>query len=397
MSKSKKGKRPLQILYLPVDDGGCGWMRIRQFNEEFFNRDDVNSYIMDGKESGDKQVELIESADVVVARLADYEYVKMIKEQIDPLKPIVFDHDDNTMEVLPTSEHYREFGTEDAYVRIQDEEDGEYKIKPVWVTGITDDFNRYANLSGQMKLLYMLAVADMITTPVQNLLDYYMQFASKNCKGGLVLNALNWDLFPQGKFIPDDKGDDIIIGWEGGVSHLGDWDEIREPLTKVMLANPDVKLYVHGSYYKYQFKEFEDRIIKAPWFPFRGYTFKMKTVGMDGAIIPLESKPFNEYKSELKFSEFSALGVPCLVKDMLPYSRVIKDGENAWTYKTPDEFEKQFQAMIDDIRDGSKKSLKMAQRASKWAKRNRNIKKEADNVKELYKSILPEEVRKTLL
>ena len=49
--KSKtKGKRPLQVLFLPTDDGGCGWYRIRQFNDAFQLRDDVTSYLMDGKE-----------------------------------------------------------------------------------------------------------------------------------------------------------------------------------------------------------------------------------------------------------------------------------------------------------------------------------------------------------
>ena len=330
MNKShKKGKRPLQILYLPVDDGGCGWQRVRLFDEAFKQREDVRSYLMDGKEDPDKQMDMIRNADVVVGRLGDYQYFKLIKEDIDPNKPLVFDHDDNTMEVLPTSEHYREFGTEDAWVKRDND------IIPVWVTGMTEGFNRYRNVQGQMNLLYMLAAADMITTPVQNLLEYYMQFGSKNVKGAVIPNCLNFDLYPEGEFVAKDKfKGEIRLGWEGGVSHLGDWKEIQKPLERVMEKYPEVTLYIQGSYYKNQFKAFADRIIRAPWFPYRGYTFKMKTAGLDGVIIPLESKAFNEYKSELKFTESTGLGLPCIVKDMLPYSRVIKDGENCWTFKT---------------------------------------------------------------
>ena len=81
--KSKtKGKRPLQVLFLPTDEGGCGWYRIRQFNDAFQLRDDVKSYLMDGKEPSEDQVELIKNADVVVARMAAFQYVKMIKEEI---------------------------------------------------------------------------------------------------------------------------------------------------------------------------------------------------------------------------------------------------------------------------------------------------------------------------
>ncbi|NMC58252.1 MAG: glycosyltransferase [Candidatus Methanofastidiosa archaeon] len=396
MSKSQKGsikgKRPLQVLFLPVDDGGCGWQRIRLFNDEFQNRSDVKSYLMDGKEDSNKQVEMITSADVVVGRLGDYQYFKIIKEDIDPSKPMVFDHDDNTMEVLPTSEHYREFGTEDAWVKKDN------KLIPVWVTGITNGFNRYKNLSGQMNLLYILAVADMITSPVPNLLEYYLQFGNKNVRGEVVHNCLNFDLFPEGEFIPKDKKNgEIRLGWEGGVSHMGDWQEIKEPLERVMKKYPEVTLYIHGSYYESQFREFKDRIIRGAWFPYRGYTFKIKTMGLDGAIIPLESKSFNEYKSELKFTEFSGMNIPCVIKDMLPYSRVVRDGENCWAYKTPEEFEQKLTEMIEDIKNGREKCNKYVTAAKEWVKEERDIKKEAGRLVEIYKSLLPEDVQMELI
>lgn len=389
MSKKTKGKRPLQVLFLPVDDGGCGWYRIRQFDEAFKFRDDVRSYLMDGKEEANKQVEMINSADVVVGRLGDYQYFKMIKEEIAPDKKIVFDHDDNTMEVLPTSEHYKEFGTEDAWALV------EGNLKPIWVTGLTEGFNRYKNLSSQMNLLYILACADLITSPVQKLLDFYLQFGSKEVKGGIVHNALNFDLYPEGKFIPKDKKkDEIRIGWQGGVSHMGDWEEIKEPLAKVLSDYPEVTLHILGSYYKNQFKEFENRITRYPWYPFRGYTFRLKTLGLDGAIIPLESKPFNEFKSEIKFTEFTQLGVPSVVKNMLPYSEVITE-QNSYPYKDNVEFEVKLRAMLEDIKAG--RAQNKVVEGKKWVKKDRDIAKEAGSLVQLYKSILPEDTQRELL
>lgn len=388
--KSKvKGKRPLQVLFLPVDDGGCGWYRIRQFDEAFKYRDDVRSYLMDGKEDSDKQVQMINSADVVVGRLGDYQYYKLIKEELAPDKKMVFDHDDNTMEVLPTSEHYKEFGTEDAWALVQG------NLRPIWVTGLTEGFNRYKNLSAQMNLLYILACADLITAPVQKLLDFYLQFGSKEVKGGLALNAINFGMYPEGQFTPKDKKKgEIRIGWHGGVSHMGDWDEIKESLAKVLADYPEVTLHIIGSYYKNQFKEVEDKITRYPWYPFRGYTFRLKTIGLDGAIIPLEGKDFNEYKSEIKFSEFSALGVPCVVKNMLPYSEVITE-DNSYPYKDNEEFEIKLRAMIEDIKSGKAKNK--AKEANKWVKRDRDIAKEAGKLVQLYKSILPEDTQRELL
>ena len=387
-SKTKR-KRPLQVLFLPADEGGCGWYRIKQFDEAFKFRDDVKSYLMDGKEPVDEQMELIKSADVVVGRLYDYQYFKLIKEEIDPNKRVVFDHDDNTMEVLPTSEHYKEFGTEDAWALVNG------NLKPVWVTGLTEGFNRYKNLSLQMNLLYILASADLITSPVQKLLDFYQQFGSRDVKTGIVHNALNFDLYPEGEFIPKDKKKgEIRIGWQGGISHLGDWEEIKEPMARVLADYPEVTLHIMGSYYRNQFKDFEDRITRYPWYPFRGYTFRMKTIGLDGAIIPLEDKPFNEYKSEVKFTEFTALGVPSVVKNMLPYSLVVNE-KNSYPYKNKEEFEVKFRAMLEDIKSG--KAQNKVIEGKKWVKEERSLEKEAGEVVKLYKSILPEETQRELI
>ena len=376
-------------MFLPADEGGCGWYRIRQFDEAFKFRDDVKSYLMDGKEPSNEQLELIKSSDVIVGRLYDYQYFKLIKEEIDPNKKVVFDHDDNTMEVLPTSEHYKEFGTEDAWALVNG------NLKPVWVTGLTEGFNRYKNLSLQMNLLYILASADLITSPVQKLLDFYQQFGSRDVKTGIVHNALNFDLYPEGEFIPKDKKKgEIRIGWQGGISHLGDWEEIKEPLAKVLADYPEVTLHIMGSYYRNQFKDFEDRITRYPWYPFKAYTYRLKTLGLDGAIIPLEDKPFNEYKSEVKFTEFTALGVPSVVKNMLPYSLVVNE-KNSYPYKNKEEFEVKFRAMLEDIKSG--KAQNKVIEGKKWVKEERSLEKEAGEVVKLYKSILPEETQRELM
>lgn len=384
-------KRPLRVLFLPVDDGGCGWYRIRTWHEQFQLREDVESYVMDGKE--DEQLKLINRSDVIVGRLGATGYVRELKTNIDPKKPVVFDHDDNTFEVLPTSEHYREFGTQDAYVKY---EDG--TIKPVWVSGDTEGFNSYKNLWGQMGLLFMLGSADLITSPVPRLTQYFMQYAKDDAKGGVVPNSLDFSMYPEGEFIPKDKKKgEIRLGWQGGVSHLGDWQEIHTQLADVLEDYPEVTLHIMGSYYKNQFKAVKDRITFYPWTPWKGYTYRLKTMGLDGAIIPLEDQPFNTYKSEIKYTEYSQLGVPVLVKDILPYSAVVEGGKNAWTYKTPEEFAKRLRAMIEDIKSGGEKSQKMVKKAQKWIKEERDISKNAGKVVEMYKSILPEEVRNVLI
>ena len=145
---------------------------------------------------------------------------------------------------------------------------------------------------------------------------------------------------------------------------MGDWEEIKEPLARVLADYPEVTLHIMGSYYRNQFKDFEDRITRYPWYPFKAYTYRLKTLGLDGAIIPLEDKPFNEYKSEVKFTEFTALGVPSVVKDMLPYSLVINEN-NSYPYKNKEEFEVKFRTMLEDIKSGRAQNKVIE--GKKWA------------------------------
>jgi len=45
------------------------------------------------------------------------------------------------------------------------------------------------------------------------------------------------------------------------------------------------------------------------------------------AVAPLRDTPFNRCKSDLKFLEYSALGLPGIFSDVVPYSQSVCDGE----------------------------------------------------------------------
>ena len=82
---------------------------------------------------------------------------------------------------------------------------------------------------------------------------------------------------------------------------------------------------------------------------------------------------------------------------MLPYSRVVKDGVNCWAFKTPEEFEVKLTEMIEDIKNGKEKCNKYATEANRWVKAERDIKNEARRLVEIYKSLLPEDLRIELM
>lgn len=372
-------KRKLRILYLPADDGGCGWLRIRNFQREIENQELAETYLMDGNESEDHVLKLIENSDVVVARNGTAPLVKMIKD-LYPGKHIVFDHDDNTFEILPSNEHYRQFGTQDVVVPM---EDGD---KPLWVTG-NDGFNRFNNLASQLDLTYLLSVADLNTAPVRTLASEWAKYNGNAC---VVPNCIDFALYPDADVVArDKKKGEIRIGWMGGVSHQGDWDEAGKTLSKIMREDENITLDMFGSLYPPFFKGLEDRIRYIPWLPFQAYSMKEKLLDWDFTIIPLQEQPFNTFKSEIKFSDAAANRIPIIVRDMLPYSEVAVKKENCLTYKTQEELDKSIRLLIED------KALRktLSDNAYEWVKKNRDLKDYAKKVVELYKSLLTDEER----
>lgn len=363
----------LNILSLPVDRGGCGNYRVRQIFSEIKRQNLANVYVLEGKESEEELAKSLEVADVIVARNGTAPFARKIKSMY-PDKPIVFDHDDNTFEILPSNEHYRDHGVQDVTIET---EDGKMEL---WKTG-EKGFDRYANLYKRKELEFLLTMSDLNTSPTQHLSELW---SSYNGKAAVIPNAINFDLYPQLEIKDPNKGDEIRLGWQGGVSHAGDFEEVSKAIRKLLSEYKNLYFYTVGSSYKYFFKGYESRIREIGWTEFVAHPFRMASLCLDIGIIPLEDAPFNDYKSEVKFTEFAALKVPTVVQDRLPYNVVAKHEENALLFKTSDEAYTQVKRLIEDKKLGKK----LTKNAYEWVKKERDLAKLAPEVVKLYKSLL---------
>lgn len=363
-----------KILSLPVDRGGCGWYRVRQIFRELIRQGLADVHILDGKESQEQLEASIQVADVILARNGTDQMVELIKSRYG--KKVVFDHDDNTFGILPSNQHYVDHGTEDVWVPIPGEED----VRPLWVTGVTNGFDKYRNLRRQLDLRFILASSDLVTSPTAHLSGFWKNF---NDNVAMIPNLISKEYYPP-KWDTKDKGkENLRIGWQGGVSHFGDIESVHKPLRSILQSNKTVEMHMVGSSYPVLFKGYESRVQTYPWIDFQAHGYRMRSLDLDIAIIPLADQEFNTFKSEIKFTELAALGVPCLVKDMKPYvvdDEICVDGVNCLTYKTEAEFKEKLQMLIDD----PKLRKDLAKRAKAWAYKNRDLEKWAPAILETW-------------
>lgn len=370
----------MNILSTPVDEGGCGFYRIRQPFKKINKNTESEAIIMAENQPGDKIIPQIKDADVIVLRPRSEILYWQLKEYLDTDSPniellnlknkrYILDHDDNTFEVSPLSMHYDELGTEEVETVI----DGK-KVK-LWQDGVAN-FDLKRNREWAKSLMKILKEVDLVTVTTPKLAEYYSQF-NKNVK--VLPNCIDFDRFKPLNLVKDEW---IRIGWSGGVSHYIDWTTISEPLAKIFEKYPNVKLVISGSHFPGALKGVpEDRIEYHPWVESVAHPYHLATLNIDIAIIPLRDVSFNHYKSEIKYSEFSALKIPSLVANILPYSAVVEDGKNALAYSSDEEFTEKLVRLIED--ENLRKEL--AENAYNWVKENRDADKMAHLWTEAYK------------
>lgn len=396
-------KRLLKVLFLPADDGGCGYHRIRMWNKAFQDLKVADSQLLDPGED-EKEVRLaIDAADVVVSRLNTLPYLKLIK-QTWPNKVVVFDHDDNTLEVKPSNPSYKDYGTMDIWVDSKDVTQTDFyknqtmgvKLKmeekgalPLWATGITPGFNRYLNLEQHVGLIYSLLACNLATSPAPTLTTMWARYSDFVAT---IPNCLDFSYYPDVEVKRKrDKGE-IRMGWSGGSSHSADWKSVMPVVKKMIKKYPRLKVVICGSYFPENFKDIEDNVEYHPWTKWEAHAYRMKLMDLDFALIPLaDDESFNIYKSELKMMEFAALKIPMIIKDQLPYSPFIEKGKNCLAYKTEAELEKCMEKMIAGLYPTD-----MVANAYEWVTSERDILKVAPKVVAIYKSLLPTKVQESI-
>jgi len=216
---------------------------------------------------------------------------------------------------------------------------------------------------------FLLGAADAVTTTNLLLADRIRKKSGQR-NIHVLPNCHTGSDWPIKQRPPNDDGT-VWIGWCGSVSHYPDFREILPVLDRLMAKYPQLRIQVMGSSFDYLFPPAKDAKMKRiggyggdnndlecyefdksgarypgrmefhPPVPIRAYAKWMcDTWHADIGIAPLENHPFNAAKSELKWVEYSLLGVPTVASKVGPFKRTIRhdqDGKlcgspKAWGY-----------------------------------------------------------------
>lgn len=279
---------------------------------------------------------------------------------------IVYDIDDNVEIISPYSEHYKEYGTNEFV----------HNGVKVWENG-QNGFDASANRLRILSFLKGLREADMVTVTTEKLAEYARQYNPSVVVLPNYLDMSRWWKLP---LKPNKQ---LRVGWSGGISHYEDWYSIKEPLNALM-RKYQFKLVMKGSHFDGVIDEDNKHLVEInEWVSFDGYSYHTMALNLDIALIPLADLPFNHYKSSVKWLEFSSLGIPSVVSNILPYSASITQGVNALGYTTNQEFYNSLESLLlsRELRE------KIGNNAEKHVRANFDAKKNAHQWIDAYQGL----------
>jgi len=305
----------MNVLFMSADKGGCGWYRIIQPCN--FLGSKINTALFIRGEKDYDIAKAFEEADIIVAqRVAgkyEVEAFKMLQKKYN--KKIVIDFDDNF------------------YAVENSKENSKYYL----------DVEKHKEKLENMKEL--MKEADAITVTTEYLGKALEEF---NENIFIIPNSIDTKGFKKirDKKTPNKK---LRIGFAGGLAHVLDLEKIVDPIEKIMKKH-DVEFHILGypEFVDLFDNKYKDRIILHPVAPLEYFIGELADLNLDIGICPLRDTEFNKCKSELKYLEYTSLGVATVAQNILPYKGVIKNNKNGILAKTSDEWFNALDKLITD-------------------------------------------------
>ena len=324
------------------DDGACGLYRIKQ--PLTFLNDEKNFDVAIGgvafKEGLKSDLfSLLKDCDLaVVPRPVSDEAFELVKslKGIDSSKKVVIDFDDNIFSINPLSPHYRDFGTKEVTV------DSEGERVKLWSDG-KGLFDIERNKKKLEVSKQILKFVDAVTVTTEELAKVYREF-NKNVY--VLPNSIDLSSWKPVKIVKDGM---VRVTWHGGCSHYDDLLEIKPVFEAVAKNHKSVKLEICGHEFKGVFKNINpNQYSFHGWVPTEVHPYKQALLNADIGVIPLKDDLFNRCKSAIKWIEYSSLQIPCVARNIPPYSEVIEHGETGFLYNDNSECEMYLEELIND-------------------------------------------------
>ena len=376
----RPSSKPFRIAMIPTANGGVNYIRMAMWAFQMRKYRNVEvalfAFQYDMNDPHPWQRDFLSVPDIK-------QHIESLHKAADVViwQPV---HYDNTYEFF--KEMRQKYGkttlieTDDNYVDI-----------PTW----NEAFHSFGPNSYHRRMaLECMTMADGVIVSTPHLKEVYSKFNenihvvqnSLDFKGDSKL--IGWDKVSHRKH----KG--IRIGWIGGRSHFEDLMMVAPALREVLIKHPEVKLVLVNSAVKsscqalgrpYPFDGLKNVVYADRSVPIHRYAKFANHFGFDIGIAPLVDCNFNRSKSNLRWLEYSAMGIPTVATDISHFSQTIRNGVDGLL--VPDNALNQWKEALELLITDVPMREAMGRAAYKRVKQDFNVKKNAAKYVRLLKSL----------
>ncbi len=133
----------------------------------------------------------------------------------------------------------------------------------------------------------------------------------------------------------------LRIGFVGGSTHLDDLELVREPILDILARHPNVRFVTMQCVPKWAEGHKQIKCVR-DFRPINKYPAWVNRQGFDIGIAPLKDNAFNRSKSNLRWLEYSAMGIPTVASPLTHF----KEAQNIMLADSPEEWKTALEYLI---------------------------------------------------
>jgi glycosyltransferase involved in cell wall biosynthesis len=293
--------RPARILYVVEDMWGCAWYRAHVPGTELMRRG--HEVVLHDRIHGPS----LEMSDVVIFQRPSLpNSIKAVEYARNAGKLVVVDIDDDLWNIHTSNPAFASWNGTGCLEVLQD----------------------------------CMSAANLVTVATQDLVSVARPI---NPNVRVIPNMLPAEHWPSERVRRDGK-ERLVVGWAGSPSHAIDLVELTGTVETLLESYPHVEVAIAGMR-NVPFKPHKRlRFID----PVMIEQYPSILAQFDIGMIPLADGRFNRCKSDLKFLEYSMIGIPSVASKVGPYEGSVEHGVNGFLARNAKDWLKHLRRLVED-------------------------------------------------